>query len=63
MHILCNIFRFLKGKKSPRRDWLFRECMMVSAYARELREFKEAAYKKNLGKSLNISYNQKGAMC
>ncbi len=44
------MFRYLKGKKSPQGNWLFHECMMASAYARELREFKEAAYKKNLEK-------------
>ncbi len=41
-------FRYLKGKKTPRRDYVFRELMMASSYARELREYREVAYKKNL---------------
>lgn len=47
-HIML-FFRYLKCKRSSKRESVFRKCLMVNAYVRELRDFREAAYKAKFG--------------
>ncbi len=47
MTIICFFFpRYLREQNHPRKEALFREAMMVSSYARDLREFKVKAFRR-----------------
>ncbi len=38
--------RYLKNRGDPDSDWIFRETLMASSYARELKEVRQKAFRK-----------------